>query len=275
MKRLNVPSKLWGGWQLKAGNNMFIDTHCHLDDPRLYGRLTAVMAAAEECRVGRFIVPGIEPQGWGRILALSAENERIFAAPGVHPMKAEKWSNVAMGMLQKLIPDIIAIGEVGLDYTDGMPPHELQQEVFRAQLKLARAAELPVIVHCRRAFADTVRILAEERINEFGGVMHAFSGRVEVAHSCISLGLKIGVAGSITWANAVRPLQVVKAIALEHFLLETDSPDLSPETYKGEINEPAFLLETARKVAAIKGLSVDKVAAITSGTAQSLFRLNW
>jgi len=259
---------------VKAGNKIFIDTHCHLDDPLLFERLAEVMAAAEKNGVSRFIVPGIGPQNWWHVLALAAENEQISAAVGVHPMKAEQWSHAAMGMLLKLSPDIVAIGEIGLDYTDGMPPRELQQEVFRAQLKIAAGARLPVIVHCRRAFADTIRILAEEKIEEFGGVMHAFSGSVEIAHSCISMGLKIGVAGPITWENAVRPLQVVKALSVEHLLLETDSPDLSPEWHKGAVNEPAFLPEIASKVAAIKGLSVEYVAATTSATAESLFRLD-
>jgi TatD DNase family protein len=155
-----------------------------------------------------------------------------------------------------------------------MPPRELQQEVFRDQLRIAREVRVPVIIHCRRAFADTLRILAEERIKEFGGVMHAFSGSVEIARNSVSLGLKIGVAGPVTWGNAVRPLEVVRLIALEHLLLETDSPDLAPEQQKGRVNEPAFLLDIARKVAAVKGTSVDEVAAVTSTTAHEIFRLN-
>jgi len=258
---------------VKAGNDIFIDTHCHLDDPLLNDRLVEVMARAEKCRVGRFIVPGIEPQHWGRILSLAGENEQISAAVGVHPLKAALWNNGTVGMLEKLTSAIVAIGEIGLDYTDGMPPRELQQEVFRAQLAIARTAGLPVIIHCRKAFADTIRILAEERIEEFGGVMHAFSGSVEVARTCIAMGLKIGVAGSITWRNAVRPLQVVTALSLEHLLLETDSPDLSPEPHKGVVNEPAFIRDIACKVAAIKGQSVDTVAAITSENARVLFGL--
>jgi len=258
---------------VNADSNIFIDTHCHLDDPLLYGSLSDVLAAAEKCRVGRFIVPGIEPQNWGRILSLAAEHERIAAAVGVHPLKAARWNDGAGEMLQKLTAEIVAVGEIGLDYSDGMPPRELQQEVFRAQLKIARAAGLPVIVHCRKAFADTLSILAAERIEAFGGVMHAFSGSVEVARSCVSMGLQIGVAGSITWTNAVRPLQVVTAVSLEHLLLETDSPDLSPEAHKGVTNEPAFIIDIARKVAAIKGLSSDEVAALTSANAKSLFGL--
>jgi TatD DNase family protein len=231
------------------------------------------MAAAEKCGISRFIVPGVEPQGWARILALAKRDQRISAAPGVHPLKAAQWSQEAARVLQKLTPDISAIGEIGLDYSDGMPPRELQQEVFRAQLTIAREAHLPVIIHCRRAFADTLHILAAEGIRDFGGVMHAFSGSVEIARECISLGLKIGVAGAVTWGNAVRPLQVVAAVSLEHLLLETDSSDLSPEPHKGAVNEPAFLLDIARKISEIKAVPVAEVAEITSGTAQALFRL--
>jgi len=250
-----------------------IDSHCHLDNDHLYDRLPALMAAAENCGVERFIVPGIEPQGWSRIVALAAIDERIFAALGVHPQKAAAWSTAAAETLQQLVPDIVAIGEIGLDYTDGMPLRELQKEVFRGQLQLAREVGLPVIIHCRRAFADTIRILAEERIGEFGGVMHAFSGSVEVARICISMGLKIGVAGSVTWKNAVRPIAIVKSISLQDILLETDSPDLPPASHRGVANEPAFLIDTALKVAEIKGISIDEVADVTSENARLLFRL--
>ena len=103
-------------------------------------------------------------------------------------MRADRWNAAAEDLLQRLVQDIVAIGEIGLDYSEGMPPRELQQAVFRAQLKLARNANLPVIIHCRRAFADLVRILTEERVQEVGGVMHAFSGSVEIARECIAKG---------------------------------------------------------------------------------------
>lgn len=253
---------------------MLIDTHCHLDDPRLCGRLSAIIAAAETCGVQRFIVPGVEPQGWERMLSLAKEDARVSVAPGIHPLKVDLWSQEAAETLKKLIPAIVAIGEIGLDYSPGMPPRELQKKVFRAQLRIAGEAHLPVIIHCRQAFGDILQILGKEWIRESGGVMHAFSGSAEVARECISLGLKIGIAGSVTWGNAVRPVEVVRALSVEQLLLETDSPDLSPESRRGMTNEPAFLPEIALKVAEIKGVSVDEVAAITSGNATALFRLN-
>jgi len=252
---------------------MLIDSHCHLDFPPLSSRLPEILASAENCGVRYFIVPGVQPQFWEKIISLAAADSRIFAAPGVHPVKAATWNNSAAETLQKLIPAIVAIGEIGLDYSEGMPPRELQQEVFRAQLRLARAAGIPVIIHCQRAFADTLRILAEEKIDEFRGVMHAFSGSVEIARDCIAMGLKIGIAGPVTWDNATRPVKLIEETPIEHLLLETDSPDLSPQPHRGEINEPAFLVDIARKVAEIKGVPFDEIAAITSENTQALFGL--
>ncbi len=250
-----------------------IDSHCHLDDPRLYERRTAIISAALEYGVEQFIVPGIEPQRWQRIISLSAENPRIFAALGVHPQYAATWNHENGAILRRVSSELVAVGEIGLDYSPGMPAAELQQEVFRAQLRIAKEAALPVIIHCRSAFADTLRILAEERVEKFGGVMHAFSGSVETARAFIALGLKIGVAGPATWSNALKPVKVVKEISLQELLLETDSPDLSPQSHRGTINQPAFLPEIACKVAAIKGLSVDLVAAVTTENAKTLFRI--
>jgi len=252
---------------------MLIDSHCHLDFPSLSSILPEILASAENCGVLRFIVPGVEPQFWDKIISLAAADSRIFAAPGVHPMKAATWNNSAAETLQKLIPEIVAIGEIGLDYREEMPPRELQQEVFRSQLRLAGEAEIPVIIHCRRAFADTLQILEDEGIEKFGGVMHAFSGSVEIARDCISMGLKIGIAGPVTWDNASRPVKLIEAIPLEHLLLETDSPDLSPQLHRGQVNEPAFLIDIARKLAEIKGVSFDEIAAATAENAQALFNL--
>lgn len=256
----------------RSGKSMLVDTHCHLDDPRLHSRVCDVISHAESCGVGRFIVPGIEPLSWEKIVSLAAADDRVFAAPGVHPMHADKWGATAEGLLNRLVPDIVAVGEIGLDYSEGMPPHELQQAVFRIQLKIAKDAGLPVIIHCRKAFADLLRILAEEQVQEIGGTMHAFSGSIEIARECISLGLKIGIAGSVTWENAIRPVKVVKEIPLQHLLLETDSPDMPPEPHRGEVNEPAFLVDIVRKVAEIRGLTEEDVARITTENALTAFR---
>jgi len=188
-------------------------------------------------------------------------------------MHADRWNAAAGEHLQRLVPEIVAVGEIGLDYLEGMPSRELQQAVFREQLRIAEKAGLPVIIHCRKAFADLLRILGEVRLPEQGGVMHAFSGSVEIARECIGRGFKIGVAGPVTWKNAVKPVKVVQEISLQHLLLETDSPDISPEPHRGEVNEPAYLVDIARKIAEIKGISVEEVANVTTENAKNVFPL--
>jgi TatD DNase family protein len=167
----------------------------------------------------------------------------------------------------------VAIGEIGLDYTLADVPREAQIAAFRSQLKLALKCGLPLIIHCRKAFQDLLSILMKENVQKVGGVMHAFSGSPETARACIKLGLFISVAGTVTYSSAVKPLAVVKSIPLAHLLLETDAPDMTPEPYRGRPNEPAFLVETARKVAEIKGVTMEEVAAVTTANAERLFLL--
>ena len=252
---------------------MFVDTHCHLDASLLAEKLPAMLARAEEAGVTRFIVPGIAPGGWHRIMALAEQDHRIFAAPGIHPLAAAEMSVEALELLEHLAASSRAIGEIGLDYGYNHVPRELQRSVFRAQLFLALRLEIPVIIHCRRAFADLVTLLREVHRHSLRGVMHAFSGSPEIAAECVKRGLHIGVAGAVTFTNAIRPLEIVRQIPLDKLLLETDSPDLTPNPHRGVPNEPAFLINTARTVAAIKGLPLELVAAETTSGAERLFRL--
>lgn len=252
---------------------MLIDTHCHLDEASLAGRLPEILARAEAVGVSRFIVPGVGPECWDAIVAVAARDDRIFIAPGIHPLRADRFSDAALARLERLIPLSVAMGEIGLDYRYDIP-RELQQETLRAQLRLAVRLGVPVLIHCCRAFADLLTILREERVSSIGGVMHAFSGSPEVAAECVKLGLFIGVGGPVTFANAVRPVEVVRHIPLECLLLETDAPDLAPVPYRGRVCEPAFLIETAGRIAQIKGVPLAEVAAQTTASAAALFRLS-
>jgi TatD DNase family protein len=252
---------------------MLIDTHCHLDDPALLSRLPEVLAAAAQARVARIIVPGVGPDGWPAIAALAREVKRVHAAFGLHPMHACLSTSGLLADLARILPGAVAVGEIGLDYTLPEVPREIQQEAFRGQLRLAAGQGLPVLIHCRRAFQDLLRILREEGVERVGGVMHAFSGSPEIAWECVRLGLYISVAGTVTYENAVRPLEVVRQISLDHILLETDAPDMTPEPCRGRVNEPAFLVETARKVSGIKGVIVEEVARVTTANAERLFRI--
>jgi TatD DNase family protein len=249
---------------------MLFDSHCHLDDPSLADRIDEVVAAAKSKGVTRMLNPGVRPEGWGTIIRISGEYPCILPAVGLHPMYADLWSLDVNRELSRYAETAVAIGEIGLDYLFDIPK-EVQQEVFREQLRIAICNEVPVLIHCRRAFPDLLYILREEEVHRVGGVMHAFSGSVEVAQECIRLGLYISVAGTITYANAVRPLELARRIPLENMLIETDAPDMSPEPYRKEINEPARLHLIAERLAEIKGMEVTEVAAVTYNNAERLF----
>ena len=252
---------------------MLIDTHCHLDEPSISARLHDAIQAADRAGVKKFIVPGVHPAGWGRVASLAAERQCVYPAFGLHPMYAGLCDKPLLARLAKLCSSAVAIGEIGLDYTLSDVSRETQISAFRLQLKLALEAHLPVIIHCRKAFQDLLDIVKEDGGESIGGVLHAFSGSPQMAAEFVKLGFYLSVAGTVTYRNAVRPLEVVRSIPLEHLLLETDAPDMTPEPYRGCPNEPAFIIETASRVAQLKGITLDEVAAVTTLNASRLFRL--
>jgi TatD DNase family protein len=252
---------------------MFIDTHCHLDDPVLSGRLREVIGNARLAGVNRFIVPGVTPRCWGTISALADGESGIFPAYGLHPMHADLYQEDVASELAFYAESSVAIGEIGLDYMLQEIPRERQIQVFRDQMGMAVKMGLPVLIHCRKAFRDLLMIMWDEHAERVGGIMHAFSGSSEVAGEFIRLGFAISVSGPVTYLNAVRPVELVRKIPLEHLVLETDAPDMPPEPFRGNTNEPAYLLETAKKVAQIKGVSLEEVAAVTTRNAERLLRL--
>lgn len=251
---------------------MFVDTHCHLDLPPLAAVLPEVIERAVAAGVTCFICPGVAPAGWQGIATTAAAVPAIAPAFGIHPQWVDEESAAALPLLERYLEQAVAVGEIGLDYSNRACDRQLQQDIFRCQLRLAAKHGLPLILHCRRAFADLLRILAEENIG--GGVMHAFSGSVETARQCLDLGLQIGIAGPVTWSGAVKPLELVRQLPLERLLLETDAPDLTPEPWRGNSNEPARLPLIAQRVAALKGVSTEIVARTTSATAERIFHVS-
>lgn len=251
---------------------MLFDSHCHLDDPRLRPHLGRLIPEAEAAGIAGFLVPGVAPPGWTGIRELSAAFPRVFPAFGVHPMHADLVTPSVLSELRRFAPLATAIGEIGLDYALETPSREIQRGAFRAQLAVAAESGLPVLIHCRKAFADLLEILREAQVASFGGVMHAFSGSVETASACTSLGLYISIAGSVTYPNARRPIAVAAGVPLERLLLETDAPDLAPEPYRGGTNLPAYLAATARRVAEIRGMPLEELARRTTDNARRLFK---
>jgi TatD DNase family protein len=261
----------WRPGQSGDGVNM-IDSHCHLDLEPLKGGLPQILQEAGAAGVTGFVVPGVHPDGWPGISAVAAENPGILPAYGIHPMHAGIVNDQVLGRLMELSAQGVAVGESGLDpaYT---APLELQERAFREQIRIAGTCGLPVLVHCRRAFQRVATILREEHAARTGGIMHAFSGSVEMAREFIGLGFAISISGTVTWNNAVKPLRLARELPLEHLVLETDAPDMTPQRYRGDFNRPAWITETALRVAEVRGIAIEEVVRVTSDNARRVLRL--
>jgi TatD DNase family protein len=236
-----------------------VDTHCHLDLEPLCRDLPSILSAAHLCGVTRFVVPGVHPDGWDGIDRIARKYENVFPAFGIHPMHADVAVESNLSRLAALSATAVAIGEIGLDPSYAVPM-ECQERAFREQLRLAVNLGLPVLVHCRHAFQRTLHILQEEGAYRVGGIMHAFSGSLEMARQFLQLGFVISISGMLTRNNSVRLPKVVRELQLEDLVLETDAPDMTPQRYKGLPNQPAYIVETLRAVADIKGVDPSTVA---------------
>ena len=166
---------------------------------------------------------------------------------------------------------VVALGEMGLDYHWDKSPKDIQKEVFRKQIRLAKKVKLPIIIHNREATADIIEILKEEKAEEVGGIMHCFSGSPEIALECIKMNFYISLGGPVTFKNAKQPKKVAELVPLDRLLIETDCPYLTPHPYRGKRNEPAYVKLVAQEIAEIKGKTLEEIGAITTENAKKLF----
>lgn len=255
---------------------LLVDTHVHLDALSSAEALKGELLHARQAGVGAFVIPGVHRGGWQQLVGIARSINDVWAAPGLHPLAADEWSRECEQELQASLadPNVIAIGEIGLDAQLPYPPPAEQESVFRAQLRLAVAAELPVLIHCRRASGRLLDVLREEEAARVGGILHAFSGSIETALQAIRLGFAIGVGGSVTYANARRLPEVVQQVPAEWLVLETDAPDLSPHPHRGEANRPGWLPLVARRVAELRDWSEAETARITTDNAKRILRFS-
>lgn len=245
---------------------MLIDTHCHLDLPPLVDQLDELLMEARAAGVSTWIVPAVHPDSWQRISELAKRDPNLRPAYGIHPLHAANATAEQLKQLMQLAPEGVAIGEIGLDTTYGNL--DKQEVLFREQLRIARHHQLPVLIHCRKAVGRTLTILREERADQIGGIMHAFSGSLESAREYSKLGFAISLCGALTWNTAVKPLQLAAHLPLDQLVLETDAPDLSPANHPDTPNRPAWLSETALTLAAIKETTITEIARQTTATAR-------
>ena len=252
-----------------------VDTHCHLDVPQFDDDRAEMLARARQAGVGTMIVPGIAIPDMPRVLAMAEGHADIFVGVGVHPHEASTWTAETLGQLRgwAASPKVVAIGEIGLDYYYDHAPKDVQQQVFRDQIRLAGELGKPVIVHNRDSHGDVLRILQENLDPAAGGVMHCFSGSLELAKACIAIGMYISFAGPLTFKNATSLQAVAAGLPLDRLLVETDSPYLAPVPHRGKRNEPMHVGHVARKLAELHGLDEDAVVQATTQNAKKLFRL--
>lgn len=251
------------------------DTHAHLHFPEFADDLGAVLARARAAGVRRMLTIGTDVETSRAAVALAAREPDVWASVGVHPHDADEADATALAEIEELAaePRVVGIGETGLDFFRNLSPREAQERAFRAQLALARRVGKPVIVHCRDAHEETLRILADERVGETGGVMHCFSGDTAIARRCLDLGLLISLAGPVTYPKARALPEVARFVPGDRLVVETDCPFLPPQPYRGKRNEPAYLAITAARVAELRGESLQTLAARTSENAAKLFGL--
>jgi TatD DNase family protein len=257
---------------------VLIDTHAHLDDPRFADDLPAVLDRAAAAGVGRVLTIGIDAATSRAAVALTQRfPERLAAVVGIQPNHVAEvgegdWDAVASMGGERCV---VAVGETGLDRYWDRAPFELQEEFFVRHLALARRLAKPVVIHCREAEADVVRVLRTQfdRHGPIAGVMHSFTGDAPTARACLDMGLHVSFAGMLTYKTAEDLRQVAKGVPLERLLVETDSPYLAPVPVRGKRNEPAFVTHTAAFLAGLKGVTVEELAAATTRTASSLFGL--
>jgi TatD DNase family protein len=248
---------------------VLFDTHAHLHGPEFDADRGAVLDRARAAGVARVLTVGTDPETARAAVALAGAEPDVFAAVGIHPHDAARADEAALAEIAALArgPKVVAVGEIGLDYYRDLAPRDAQARAFRAQVALARAAGKPVLLHCREAHADLLATLEAEGPDGPGGIMHCFSGDLEIARRALALGLSLSIAGPVTYPNARRLAAVVQALDPARLVLETDCPYLPPQPWRGKRNEPAYLAATAARVAALRGEEPSRLAAQTTRNA--------
>jgi TatD DNase family protein len=254
---------------------MFIDSHCHLDGPRFESDRDQVIARARAADVTNILAVGTG-DGPGTLdcaVKIAEQHDFIYATVGIHPHEAQLAKNSDFDELEQLArnPKVIAWGEIGLDYYYDHSPRDVQKNIFIRQMELARAAKLPIVIHCRasdgsdNAWEDCLALIEQHwRPSGLGGVLHCFTSTWPHAKRALDIGFMISFAGNVTFPKAQQIRDSAKEVPLDRMLIETDSPFLAPVPYRGKRNEPAFVKEVAQQIAEVRGFSAEDVGDQTS-----------
>lgn len=247
---------------------MFTDTHCHLFK-EYYENIDTILKEALANKINRYIVAGCNHESNVEIIKLINEYSNVYGNIGIHPEDVENYSSDDLKFIENNLKNskVIAIGEIGLDYHYTKENKEKQMELFESQLLLAQKYNIPVVIHSREATQDTIDILKKYKVK---GVIHSFSGSLEVAKIYIKMGFLLGVNGVITFKNS-NVKDVIRNVGLENIVLETDSPYLTPHPYRGQQNSPKNIIEIANFVSKLYDISLDDLSKITNDNIKRIF----
>ena len=259
----------------KEDRFMIFETHAHYDDEAFDGDRDSLLASMQQNNIGWLVNVGASLKTTRSSIQLAEQYPFVYAAAGVHPSESAALDETQFEWLREQCahPKVVAVGEIGLDYYWEEPDHAVQKKWFARQLELAKLVKKPVIIHSRDAAKDTYDMMAAHHAGETGGVVHCFSYSAEMALDYVAMGFYIGVGGVVTFKNGRKMKEVVQAVPIERILLETDSPYLSPEPYRGKRNSSLHLPYIAQKIADIKGLPYEEVVKVTTENAQRLYQI--
>lgn len=254
---------------------MLFDTHMHLNAKQYKEDRDEVIKRAFNEGITHMTIVGFDDETIPLAIEIAEEYESIYAAVGWHPVDAIYFNKEKLDWLEELTkhPKVVALGEMGLDYHWDTSPKDIQKEVFKAQINLAKKVKLPIIIHNRESSEDVKRILIQEHAKEVGGILHCYSSPIEDIKDYIEMNFYISLAGPVTFKNAPEVREIAKIIPLDRLLIETDSPYLTPHPYRGKRNEPAYLRYIAEEISKVRGISLEKLAEITTKNAKKVFNI--
>lgn len=253
-----------------------VDSHCHLDSldyEKLHENIDDVVEKAQQRDVQYMLAVATTLPGFKNMRELIGKRDNIAFSCGIHPLNLDEGYDVEELALLAAAPDVVALGETGLDYYYQHENAALQREIFREHIRIGRQVNKPVIVHTRSAREDTLSILKEENVQDCGGVLHCFTEDKETATALLDLGMYISFSGIVTFRNAEQIREAARIVPLDRILVETDSPYLAPVPHRGKENQPAYVRDVAEYMAVLKGVSVEELAQQTTRNFAKLFHI--
>ena len=254
---------------------MIVDSHCHLDYAELYDQLNEVVKRAEFSQVNYLLTICTNPESFKRILLILKKYKNIYGTYGIHPHETQKYKNIDSSIISKVkkkYKKIIGVGETGLDFFYNHSDKEIQKKSFIEHIKAASELNVPIVVHSRNAETDTYEILKSEKKNSnLKILMHCFTGSKDFAKKLLDINCYISVSGIITFKNSTELSKTISSIPIENLLVETDSPYLAPNPYRGKTNEPSFILHTIEKLSQIKKVTKENIMFNTTTNFKKLF----